>query len=221
MSESGFDLSELTEVQQQALLASASEVLQVASGSPRIGGDYDSGPTGIDAALNAPLLGELANIPDLEHKVNYVKQRVEKDDATGGMSGINASGNIVFGGGVPVGGWTALNIFPNGAWNFSGHLHVSGAPSYDVGVTWVVTTSDGQPTFSFPITGRVHGTFEAGSRNFDWNRDGTNGALAAAWPELAAGYRWRWQAGANIDFGSMTGAVVQAIGAVGAVIALL
>jgi hypothetical protein len=221
MSTSGFDLSELTEIQKQVLLASASETLRVASASPMTGGDYDSGPADIKPVLDNSLLGELAKIPELVQPGAYIKELGMKADAPSFMSEIQASGNIVFGGGVPVGGWTAISLYPNGAFNFSGHLHVSGAPSYNVGVTWGVTASDGQPTFSLPVTGRVHGTFEPGSRDFDWNKSGTNPALAAAWPELSAGYRWRWNAGANIDFLAMGQTIMQAIGAVGAVIALV
>ena len=33
---------------------------------------------------------------------------------------------IVFGGGVPVGGWAQLTMFRNGAVNYTGHFHVSG-----------------------------------------------------------------------------------------------
>jgi hypothetical protein len=220
MSTSAIDFSALTDVQQQVLLGSAFEVLQAASSSPTTGAEYDSGPVGIKSALDGSLLGELAKIPDLARWGDNIKELV-KSDAPAFMTEIQASGNIVFGGGVPVGGWTAISMYPNGAFNYSGHLHVSGAPSYDVGVTWVVTTSDGQPTFSLPVRGRVHGTFESGSRDFDWNLSGTNPALAAAWPELSAGYRWRWNSGANIDFGSMTGALLQAIGAIGTIIALV
>ena len=224
MSNPSYDLSGLTETQQQVLLMSAFENLRAASNAPMTGGDYDSGPPITNwSDLGDSLLSELSSIPNSMNWGDNVNQLVKKfDPATAAaMAGIDASGSIVFGGGVPVGGWTAISLFPNGAFNFSGHMHVSGAPSYNVGVTWVVTTSDGQPTFTLPVTGRVHGTFEPGSRDFDWNTSGTNPALAAAWPELAAGYRWRWQAGANADFLAMTQAAVQAIGAVGAVIALL
>ena len=220
MSSSGFDSSALTEVQQQVLLGCAFEVLQAAGSSPTTGGEYDSGPA-TKSVLQDSLLAELAQVPGLVEPGDYIVDLVKESDSAGSMGEIQGSGNIVFGGGVPVGGWTAMSLYPNGAFNYSGHLHVSGAPSYDVAVTWVVTTNDGQPTFSLPVRGRVHGTFESGSRNFDWNMSGTNPALAAAWPELSGGYRWRWNAGANIDIGSLTSALVQAIGAVGAVIALV
>ncbi len=169
----------------------------------------------------APSTPELSKIPNVARPGEPVKALMKISDAPSRLDSIQASGNITFSGGVPVGGWTAITLYPNGAFNFSGHLHVSGLPSYDVGVTWVVTTSDGQPTFSLSKQGRCHGTLESGSRDFDWNESGTNPALAAAWDELSAGYRWRWNAGANIDISSITGAALQAVGAVGTVIALL
>lgn len=185
------------------------------------GGTFDSNPTGTQSVSSNAFLDELAKIPNTLQLGEPIKALVKERDALSRMESIQASGTIVFGNGVPVGGWTAISLFPNGAFNFSGHLHVSGAPSYDIGVTWVVSTRDGQPTFSLPIQGRCHGTFEAGSRDFDWNVSGSNPALAAAWAELSAGYKWAWHAGANIDINSITGAAVQAVGAVGTVIALL
>jgi hypothetical protein len=220
MSESGFDLSELTELQQQVLLASASELLQAASSSPRIGGEYDSGPTGIKSAFNDSLLEELAKIPNVSSLGGHIKELVKKSDAPVLIDSIDASGNIVFGGGVLVGGWTALSLFPNGAWNLNGHLHNSGAPSYDLRVIWVVITTDGLLAFVLPITGRVHGAFESGSRNFDWNRSDTNPAIAAAWPKLSAGYRWQWNAAVLNDIGPSPD-LLPAITTAGQIITLL
>ncbi|MFD9662877.1 hypothetical protein ACFWAY_14820 [Rhodococcus sp. NPDC059968] len=139
-----------------------------------------------------------------------------------GFTRIGGSGRIVFGGGVPVGGWTQMVVFPDGSYNYSGHLHVSGATSYTVSIAWMLTTGSGHPSFVMPAKGRLHGTFEPGSRDFDWNRSGTNPALRNAWPIFnAQGYRWRWSASANLDIGPLITGLGQAIGVVGAVVALL
>jgi hypothetical protein len=104
------------------------------------------------------------------------------------------TGYITFDNGVPVGGYSHLSLFPNGAFSFTGHFHDSGAPSYDTSLVWVLKSAAGS-AFAFKHGGRVHGTFESGSRNDDWGDSGTNAALAATWADISAGYTWAWQAG--------------------------
>jgi hypothetical protein len=127
---------------------------------------------------------------------------------------------IVFGGGVPVGGWAQLTLFRNGAVNYTGHFHVSGAPSYDVTCTFAVRASDGT-VYTFTKTGRVHGTFEAGSRDFDWGDNPTNTAVGAGWGNLAAGWSWQARAGANADIGALVQSAVEAVGMAASVIAII
>jgi hypothetical protein len=127
---------------------------------------------------------------------------------------------IVFGGGVPVGGWAQLTLFRNGAVNFTGHFHVSGAPSYNMTCTFAVRASDGT-VYTFTRTGRVHGTFESGSRDFDWGDNPTNTAVAAGWANLAAGWSWQARAGANADIGALIDSAVHAVGQVASVIAII
>ena len=127
------------------------------------------------------------------------------------------TGPIVFDGGVPVGGYANGGLFPNGAWNFSGHFHNSGFPSYDVGMAVAVKLRG--VTFVLSIQGHVAGTIGSGSRNFDWNTSGTNPALAQALP--VQDYEWSWYAAADIDIGALIDSVKEAVGAAATVIALL
>jgi hypothetical protein len=127
------------------------------------------------------------------------------------------TGPIVFGGGVPVGGWSSLSVWSNGAYNFNGHFHDSGATSYDVQIGWAI--ADGAGTvYTFTKSGHVAGTFEPGSRDFDWNDSGTNPALAAGFNTLAQRYRWQWTARANWDVGALIDSVLAAIRAAGFVV---
>ena len=128
--------------------------------------------------------------------------------------------SIVFGNGVPVGGTAHLTLFPNGAYSFSGHFHDSGATSYDMEMVIVIKSSTNN-VFTFAHKGRVHGTFEAGSRNDDWGDSNTNPALAAAWADLSAGNTWRWNAAANFDLGALVEQTVKAIGEAAAIIAIV
>jgi len=104
-------------------------------------------------------------------------------------------GGIIFDGGVPVGGWANGGLFPNGAWNFSGHFHDSGFPGFDVAMAVAVNLRG--VIFVLPITGHVGGTIGGGSRDFDWNESGTNPALAQALP--VQDYEWTWKAATNVD----------------------
>jgi hypothetical protein len=76
-----------------------------------------------------------------------------------------ASGPITFGGGVPVGGWSNLSLYPNGWFNFVGHFHDSGAPSYNVDHVWSIW-SPGHGLIMIGTQGHMAGTFESGSRDF-------------------------------------------------------
>ncbi|HVY57198.1 MAG TPA: hypothetical protein VHA77_05050 [Xanthobacteraceae bacterium] len=130
------------------------------------------------------------------------------------------TGAIVFDNGVPVGGWAHVDLFPNGAFSFSGHFHDSGAPSYNVTFAVAIRGSRGT-TFTLAKEGRMHGTFEAGSRDFNWGDNGSNPALQTAWAELSAGYNYQWNAAVNIDIGPMVDAALRAIGAVGPIVGII
>jgi hypothetical protein len=127
---------------------------------------------------------------------------------------------IVFGGGVPVGGWAQLTLFRSGAVNFTGHFHDSGGTSYDVTCTFAVRAGDGN-VFTFTKSGRVHGTFEAGSRDFDWGENPSNTAVGADWPNLASSWSWHANAGANVDIGALVDSTVKAVGQAATVIAII
>ena len=137
------------------------------------------------------------------------------------------SGYIGFSDPIPVGGNMSLALFENGSYSFAGHFHDSGAPSYDVEAVWIIVSESGK-AFSFAVKGSTHGTFEAGSRNFDFTQNGNNSQLQDAWPDLCAGYHWRYSVYVNWNVQSAVDDVVSAlktagtvIGTVVAVVALL
>ena len=70
------------------------------------------------------------------------------------------TGSITFSDGVAVGGYANLTLYQNGAFNFSGHMHVSGAISYDHAFVFAVKDSNVPVSiYVFARTGRLHGTF--------------------------------------------------------------
>jgi hypothetical protein len=127
---------------------------------------------------------------------------------------------IVFGGGVPVGGWAQLTLFQNGAVNFAGHFHDSGFPSYNVTCVFAVRNADGV-AYTFVRSGRCHGTTESGSRNFDWGDNPTQTAVAAGWAALSRQWAWQARASANADIGSLVDQAVKALGQVASVVAII
>jgi hypothetical protein len=113
-----------------------------------------------------------------------------------------------------VGGFANLAIYQNGAFNFSGHFHVSGAISYDTSFVWAVKDSNVPTTvYTFAHTGRVHGTFEAGSRDDDWGRSEITPAIAAGWNALERGWSWHWEARVNADFGIFLDDIIKVVAA--------
>jgi hypothetical protein len=130
------------------------------------------------------------------------------------------TGPIVFDNGVPVGGWAYLKAFPDGSYNFTGHFHDSGATSYTVNIVWVLNSSTGT-AFTFATSGQVHGTFDAGSRDYDWNIQGNNAALVDAWDDLSAGFAQQWKASASLDIAGIWNDIKTAVGAIAQVVAIV
>jgi hypothetical protein len=128
-----------------------------------------------------------------------------------------STGSITFDNGVPVGGWASLALFQNGDYQFYGHYHVSGAPSYNVEHGWVVVSSAGY-AFTFKAAGHLAGTFESGSRDYDWNNTGNNPDIAQRWSELMNGWSYTWSAAVNWDAVSLVNSIVKGMQIAGTVI---
>src|SRR5260370_449413 len=108
------------------------------------------------------------------------------------------SGFIAFSGGVPVGGWANVSVFPDGSYKFNVHFHDSGFTDYNVSVLWVLRSSIGQ-VFTFAASGHMCGTvpFCTHSRYFDSNPQGTTPPSAHAWDDLSVHYTYHCTAKAN------------------------
>jgi hypothetical protein len=126
---------------------------------------------------------------------------------------------IRFNGGVPVTGESQLLVYPNGDFGWRGHFHDSGATSYNMEIGCIVKFNSGA-LFEVSGTGRVHGTFESGSRNWTWSQSGNSAVLAH---EIATG-QGAWsscRAGADLAFAAMLAELKSTAGDVGAVVALV
>ncbi|MGH3718153.1 MAG: hypothetical protein ACRDRI_04785 [Pseudonocardiaceae bacterium] len=131
-----------------------------------------------------------------------------------------STGSITFKNGVPVGGWAELTLFSNGNYRFRGHFHVSGAPSYNVELAWGVRDARGR-LYTFSRSGHLAGTFEPGSRDYDWDVSGHNNQLAAGWSDLNAHWNYKWNAAVNWDAKALVNQVTSAISTVGTVVSVI
>lgn len=118
--------------------------------------------------------------------------------------------SITFNNGVPVGGSASVKMWPDGNFQFAGHLHDSGAPSYNDTVLFAVTGRNGY-VLAFSHRGHMAGTFEPGSRDDDWNNSGHNQYIATHWNEFV-GAGWTARANTSFDVAALWGSIKSAIG---------
>jgi len=127
---------------------------------------------------------------------------------------------IVFGGGVPVGGYSHLTIRKDGTYAFSGYFHDSGATEYNMALVWAVKDSQNN-VYTFEHKGHVSGTFESGSRDDDWETDGQNDAIAQNWASIVASDYAAGQANASGDLTALINSIIGTIGTVLGIIAIV
>jgi hypothetical protein len=127
---------------------------------------------------------------------------------------------IVFSSGIAAGGYAHLALRQDGTYTFSGHFHDSGGAAYKTALAWVVKDLAGQ-AYTFQHAGSIAGTFESGSRDDNWNINGSSGAIADGWANIAGGAVQRAQANVDTDLTSLLSTVKTAISVAGAVIAVV
>jgi hypothetical protein len=87
----------------------------------------------------------------------------------------------------------ALDLNPNGAFSFRGHLHNNGVAGYNVSTVCVVKLMDGS-AISFSDSGYIKGDADTvpvigsgGNKSRDWDKPGTSGQVANQWAKIAPG----------------------------------
>ncbi|MFJ2031969.1 hypothetical protein [Streptosporangium sp. NPDC087985] len=126
---------------------------------------------------------------------------------------------VAFSGGVPVGGWTSLTLYDNGTYQWSGHMHDSGATSYNFTGVCVVRLSSGS-AFVFETSGRLHGTFDSGSRDHNWSKSGSIPALPAAW-RASSSYNASCKNSVKLNLAGTVDSALEAVGYASKVIAII
>jgi hypothetical protein len=127
---------------------------------------------------------------------------------------------IYFPGGVAAWGWSTLTVFPSGKYDFNGHFRATGALSYNVSLVWAVKSVT-EKVFVFNTSGRTHGTFEPGSRDYDWNVSGTNFTIGDAWDEISIHHTATWRASVNADIGALWNTIRSTIGDIVGVVTIV
>ncbi|MCX4996754.1 hypothetical protein OG739_29065 [Streptomyces longwoodensis] len=176
---------------------------------------------GVTAVLSALLAAGTLTVPaTAEAATPRAAGAAVADPAVLPMQGVVLGRNVTFGGGVPVGGWYSLSVFPSGTYSYSGHMHVSGAPSYTFAGVCVVRFTNGT-AFVFQTSGRLHGTFESGSRDHNWSTSGSRQSIRDAWKNSGGGWNARCSNRVDIDLGALVNSTVQAVGYAARVIAIV
>jgi hypothetical protein len=124
---------------------------------------------------------------------------------------------ILYNNGTPVGGYVQLTIYPDGSYEWEGHAHDSGATSYNFSTAAVVHTVSGK-TYSFSQTGRLHGTFESGSRTSEWHTPGESEDLAELFWEIDD---VRINFSTSLTFSSLIDDLTKGLAIAGSVIAIV
>ncbi|WP_433423539.1 hypothetical protein ACQP1V_15995 [Microtetraspora malaysiensis] len=152
--------------------------------------------------------------------------RADNADAAGRVasssklpSPIVVNRKVTFSGGVPVGGWTSLTVYDNGTYQWSGHMHDSGAPSYNFTGVCVVRMSSGS-AFVFETFGRLHGTFDSGSRDHNWSKSGTISSLPTAW-RASSSYQVSCKNSVKLNLDGTVKSALEAVGYASAVVAIV
>ncbi|UOZ07030.1 hypothetical protein [Amycolatopsis sp. WQ 127309] len=133
--------------------------------------------------------------------------------------------SITFSGGTALGGWALVTLFPDGNFEFSGHLHNSGAAAYEHTLILAVPDAAGQ-ILTFRQSGNTFGTLQPGPRDCDWKTAGHNDLIATSWNALTAqGGEPSWRIDASVNWGAIINALVddiaKAAGYIGTVVSIV
>jgi len=115
--------------------------------------------------------------------------------------------------------WAQLGLNADGTGSFRGHVHDSGPIAYDYVVTTVLLDVKDQSgnTLVFAHEGTVHGTFDIGSRDDDWQDDSFDCLIAEKWDLIKTSRTWSTIHTSNNVLGVLEHIVLGMVAAVGIV----
>jgi hypothetical protein len=128
--------------------------------------------------------------------------------------------SIVLPGGIPVGGFAHLVVRQDGSFAWSGHAHDSGGVGFNVGMIAGLKEPVGR-VFTFFASGHVSGTFESGSRDFDFVVNQQDNRLAESWANIASGSTVAVRTSVTLNLEGLTQTIVEALGQAAEIIGIV
>jgi hypothetical protein len=130
--------------------------------------------------------------------------------------------NHHFSNGVVANGSSKLIMKRDGTYDFVGHMHASGAMSYNFICTYTMVDADGL-VYVFASRGTIFGTFVPGSRHKDWHDNGVNENIRDNWRAINAQYRMHINAHMGTSPGVLIAEIfgVTALAAIGVIVAIV
>ena len=181
-----------------------------------LGGIFNSAPAAVATSANHLDIFALGTDNQMLHKAwigdHWSPALTGWDDLNGTLvippatqmpSEVHFDAVVTFPDGVAIGGSVHVSLFKDGTSTFSGSLHDSGAVAYNCAVACGVYDSQRR---LYPLTqsGYAAGTFEPGSRDFNWNEPGDpnpNPKLREYWNDLfgCGGAQFKCVANVGVD----------------------
>jgi hypothetical protein len=141
-------------------------------------------------------------------------------------SSLTFNSNVTFSDSTPIGGWVNLTLSQDGTYTYSGHLHDSGFPDYNVALA-VGVCDNRNNIYTFQSQGQVQGTIQGFNVNRDWDfsQTGSNSAIAEAWSNFSAQPLWKWTVDSSWNWQTIMSSLVTGIedaaGVVGTVVSIV
>jgi hypothetical protein len=109
--------------------------------------------------------------------------------------------------GVPVGGWTNVELHSDGTVRFRGNFHDSGAFTFDFSVANVIKDAD-----NVAYTLAKSGVVTAGHRDYPWDQTVVNNDIRDNWRSLVSSFQLSGHANTGLDIGADVASALQLAG---------
>jgi hypothetical protein len=115
-----------------------------------------------------------------------------------------------FDGGVAASGNSHITFSQTGTIRFKTHFHDSGALGYNYAISCALRDSQGH-VFSLSRKGKIHGTFDKGSRNSDKDETKTDPRVRANWGSIVQSQKMHCKVKMNWNVAGLLGEVVDLV----------
>jgi hypothetical protein len=102
----------------------------------------------------------------------------------------------------------------DGSYNFTGQLNNSAYAPYTYSVVVALQSKSGT-VFVFSVSRSIGSGLPFSNNNDQWDNNGNNPAIKAAWPDLQAGCKFFYMGAAIVDWQTLMGDIEKAAGYIG------